>query len=325
MNPSLHTHPLVSIVLPVFNGEEFIAAGISSVCEQSYTKWELLIVDDGSTDRTSLICQEYAAKDSRIKLFRQKNGGVNSARAKGIDHATGEFLTFLDADDLLTSDAIIAMLGGFSDQVDVVCLENEDKYFTRDDYMISLWGGTVKPGICTKMFRMPIFKKIDFHLERRLTMGEDLLLNSIYSLHIQNAHTISHIGYLVNTQNERSVTKTFKHKWDYEKYYFNKVEELFLNNLIEEECYEDIELLVNKSRLNAMKYVIMDGNTINYTDQEYISLRNYFQNRRNCLGPSEVLLFLVHYPPLYRFILRSYFCSKGKIKILKTKIKLHDN
>lgn len=93
--------PLVSVVMPCYNASRFIREAIESVCAQSYKNWELIIVDDGSSDNSVQILAEYTAKDNRIKLIQQPNRGACVARNNGIDHARGEYVKFLDADDIL--------------------------------------------------------------------------------------------------------------------------------------------------------------------------------------------------------------------------------
>ena len=298
--------PIVSIVLPVFNGELFLVAAIDSVRTQSYSNWELLIVDDGSADGTPGICDAYATKDSRIKVFHQSNGGVNTARAKGIDMASGEYLTFLDADDSFTPDALEVMMEAFTKDTDVVYCGSADETHPREAYLIALWKGEIKPGICTKMFRTGLFKQMDYRLERKLVMGEDLLLNSIYALDINKARSISRDCYLINSDNEASVTKTFKHNWEYEKYFFSTVEDRFLSKCTSFHSYDSIRLAVNKCWLNAMKYVMLDGGRINYRDDEFIRVKDYFLNKKAELGPSEKLVFTVRNAPLYSFVIKSY-------------------
>lgn len=100
--------PLVTIITPAHNAEPFIAAAIDSVRAQSWSNWEHIIVDDGSTDATDRICRSYAATDARIILRSTRNGGVSAARNLALAEARGEFLAFLDADDALTPDGIRA-------------------------------------------------------------------------------------------------------------------------------------------------------------------------------------------------------------------------
>ena len=304
--------PLVSIVLPVYNGEKYISFAIDSILSQSYSNWELIIVDDGSKDRSYEICEEYQSKDARIKVFHQPNGGVNSARAKGVDIATGLYLTFLDADDTFTQDALSIMTESFSETIDVVCCGNENAELEKDEYLKALWKGQILPGICTKMFRSSIYKHIDYHLDRRLVMGEDLLINSMYALNTKQAKVVSSNVYQINVNNSSSVTKTFKHNWEYEKFYFGKAQELFLDKCSDWDSYEQIKLLVNKSWLNAMKYVMLDGGRIDYKDLKFKDIRDFFDSHKDELGPSEKLIFKVKSPAIYRMILKTYIRLKGK-------------
>ena len=298
--------PLVSIVLPVYNGEKYISFAIDSILSQSYSNWELIIVDDGSKDRSYDICEEYQSKDARIKVFHQPNGGVNSARAKGVDIATGLYLTFLDADDTFTQDALSIMTESFSETIDLVCCGAEDKVLEREECLVALWKGLLLPGICTKMFRTPLYKQLDYYLERDLAMGEDLLLNSMYALRINKAIVLSASLYRINENNEASVTKTFKHNWEYEKYYFSKVQDLFLDKCSNLSSYEQIQLLVNKSWLNAMKYVMLDGGRIDYKDECFKQVEDYFKRNRKELNPSEKLIFKMKNGACYKCIMKAY-------------------
>jgi len=93
--------PLVSIITPLFNSEAFITETITSVQNQSYTNWEMLLIDDGSIDDTISIAEDFSLKDNRIKLFKNKtNQGAAISRNKGITNAKGDYIAFLDADDL---------------------------------------------------------------------------------------------------------------------------------------------------------------------------------------------------------------------------------
>lgn len=91
---------MVSIIVAAYNSEKYLPACAASVISQSESDWELLLVDDGSTDQTGEICEEYSKKDSRIRTIHRQNGGLSAARNTGIDAARGEYLTFLDADDV---------------------------------------------------------------------------------------------------------------------------------------------------------------------------------------------------------------------------------
>lgn len=97
-----------SIIVPVYNSEKTIERCVVSILSQTERDFELLLIDDGSTDRSEKICDSYANKDCRIKVFHKKNGGVSSARNAGIDNANGEWITFVDSDDWISEDFLSA-------------------------------------------------------------------------------------------------------------------------------------------------------------------------------------------------------------------------
>lgn len=94
----------ISIIVPVFNVEKYINKCIDSILMQTFSNFELILVDDGSTDNSGKICDEYLGKDNRIKVIHQKNSGLSCARNVGIENSTGNFLGFVDSDDYLESD-----------------------------------------------------------------------------------------------------------------------------------------------------------------------------------------------------------------------------
>lgn len=98
--------PLVSIIVPIYNAEKTLRRCIDSILSQTFSDWELLMIDDGSTDQSGTICDQYAIKDKRIKVFHKENGGVSSARNLGLDNARGEWITFVDADDQIISNSL---------------------------------------------------------------------------------------------------------------------------------------------------------------------------------------------------------------------------
>lgn len=99
-------NPKVSIITPVYMAEDYLHSCIDSVLAQTYQNWELLLIDDGSYDKSGAICDEYAQKDSRIRVFHKVNGGVSSARNLGLEKATGEWVMFLDSDDWIENNML---------------------------------------------------------------------------------------------------------------------------------------------------------------------------------------------------------------------------
>lgn len=97
---------MISVIVPIYNCEPYLRDAIESVLSQTYKDFELLLIDDGSTDNGASICQEYALKDKRVIFIHQENGGVSKARNTGLDHAKGEWIIFLDADDYFCDNEI---------------------------------------------------------------------------------------------------------------------------------------------------------------------------------------------------------------------------
>lgn len=101
----------VSIIVPVYNVENYLERCLNSLIEQTYPEIEIILVDDGSRDRSGVMCDEYKAKDNRIKVIHKENGGLSSARNTGMQNASGEFLLFVDSDDYLDCQAVEILMG----------------------------------------------------------------------------------------------------------------------------------------------------------------------------------------------------------------------
>lgn len=91
-----------SVIVPVFKVQKYIVKCLNSITQQTFNDFECIVIDDGSPDDCGIICDEYALRDSRIKVIHQKNAGLSSARNVGIAHATGEYLVFVDSDDYVS-------------------------------------------------------------------------------------------------------------------------------------------------------------------------------------------------------------------------------
>ena len=92
---------LISIIIPIYNSERFIDRCLYSVLNQSFSDFEVILVDDGSTDSSPVLCDAYALKDNRIKVFHRQNGGASAARNFGLSVASGRYISFVDSDDYI--------------------------------------------------------------------------------------------------------------------------------------------------------------------------------------------------------------------------------
>lgn len=112
-------YPLISIVIPFFNRESTLKYCVNSILNQEYENWELILVDDGSNDNSALVCKAFVASDSRIKYFYQKNQGAGPARNLGIEHASGNWITFVDSDDAIMPNHLTQLVD-YGDNCDLV-------------------------------------------------------------------------------------------------------------------------------------------------------------------------------------------------------------
>lgn len=117
-------YPLISIIVPVYNVENYIDKCLQSILNQSYENLEVLLIDDGSVDHSGEICDDYARMDKRIRVFHQINKGVSSARNKGLELSAGKYIVFIDADDYVKPDYLEILYGDMEEyQVDIVSCE----------------------------------------------------------------------------------------------------------------------------------------------------------------------------------------------------------
>ena len=110
---SVSVYPLISVIVPVYNSEAYLDRCIQSITNQDYRCFELLLIDDGSTDKSPIICDRWQKKDWRIKTIHQENGGQSKARNTGLAYAQGDYIAFVDSDDYVTADYLSYLLSLF--------------------------------------------------------------------------------------------------------------------------------------------------------------------------------------------------------------------
>lgn len=226
---------LITVVIPVYNVEKYIRKCIDSVISQTYKKLEIILVDDGSTDNCGRICDMYAKKDDRIKVVHKENGGVSSARNRGIKEANGEWIVFVDSDDWIEKDFCETLLKITSKDVDcVMCgynrivdeqkieikgVNKKNQMKNSREYLICALSPQTSYGFCTmKLIRKKSMEGIQFN--EKISVAEDALFN------MQLAENINKILY-INSKlyNYRlsfeSVTK--KYDRDYANKYLNSM------------------------------------------------------------------------------------------------------
>ncbi len=197
---------MISVIIPVFNVERYLDECIQSVINQTYTDWECILVDDGSTDGSGDICDKWKEKDGRIHVVHQKNWGVSKARNRGMEEATGDFFAFVDADDWLSHDYLSEMVQTSADIVvsgyiveqgdgcSRVCMPIESKVFSLEPKFVAdfvelnqlflfyaPWG---------KLYRRSIINGNFLRFPEGCSYGEDLQFNYSY---LESVSSISQV------------------------------------------------------------------------------------------------------------------------------------
>ncbi|MFV0342988.1 MAG: glycosyltransferase family 2 protein [Anaerocolumna sp.] len=150
--------PLISVIVPIFNTQDYLARCIDSILEQSYTNIEILLVNDGSTDKSPDICDNYAVIDKRISVIHKVNGGISDARNQGLDRASGDYVTFLDSDDFLHPNFLKYLL--------YLSLK-----YNCETSVCSLYMGNGNNFIDKAIPKINIYTKVEAFLSRRMKSG----------------------------------------------------------------------------------------------------------------------------------------------------------
>lgn len=190
---------LISIIIPVYNTEKYLRQCLESIQQQTYPDWEAILVDDGSSDGSPAICDEYAQKDSRFKVVHQANGGVSSARNIGLNKAHGEWLIFLDADDMLKNNALEFYTNHISESIDMIMAgymsvdeENqvvfepethEDVLLNKEQALTMMYKPMWFPYqgyLCNKCYRKSLIDAHHLRFDERIFFNEDRLFVTQY-------------------------------------------------------------------------------------------------------------------------------------------------
>ena len=286
---------LISIIVPVYNVDKYLDRCIESIRNQTIKNLEIILVDDGSTDNSSAICDSYAKIDKRIKVIHKENGGISSARNKGLECASGDYIGFVDSDDYISSvmyEYLYELL--VNNKASVSCvreiLVNEDEEVTFDDKMKDaivmnnkdalkelLKGKVVNDFVWNKLYRRELFNDIRFPLDRKY---EDLA-TTYKIIRKSNRVVYSDIKLYAYVKRENSATNNFKRDnfIDYHDMVIERYNDLLVNNsdLLD---YIDASMIVsivsefkNISMFNR-KDMLMDKEIGNLLDKSLSKLKD---------------------------------------------------
>ena len=218
MNLQLSSSPLVSVVIPVYNGEMHISVCMDSILCQSFSSFEAIFVDDGSVDNSFRILSERASFDRRMKVIRQENMGVTCARRNGVKHAGGKYICFVDCDDRLLPDTLDILYNkALLSDADIVCGNSSyadrikfDHLQTPLGYAAALLEQKVDLVVWAKLFRKSVLTDDVFDISSHIKFAEDYIMNIRIAFHAERIYFIHDLIYQYSEYNEDSVTSTFQ-------------------------------------------------------------------------------------------------------------------
>ena len=215
---------MISVIVPVYNVEEYLEECLESIRQQTFTDIEVILVNDGSTDGSREICEQYCEKDSRFRLINQENQGQSVARNRGVKESVGQYIMFVDSDDVINTSVLEVLLPYMKMDVDIVecrMTRNKEEFYLNKISTI-VFEGDAKEAILnciefkevkfcpvTKLYTREIVEKIPF-LEGYIY--EDVFTGINYLKHIRKIVIVDYIGYYYRVRPNSTMTKSFNEK-----------------------------------------------------------------------------------------------------------------
>lgn len=328
---------MVSVIVPVYNVENILHYCIDSILKQTYSDFELILVDDGSTDKSGKICEKYAAKDTRIHVIHKENGGVSSARNCGIDNANGEYICFVDSDDYLELNYLEYLLGAkhqYPDSNNIWCgfyvvsdyektviqttidVKDDVSVYSLNQFMV-LYQKWLMQQPWNKLYYARLIKDNNIRFQEDLSLGEDILFNLDY-LNIVNGKIF------VTNKPFYNYMRSDKESLD-NKFYHN-LNDIY-NRIFERLFYYGDKWKISKADyqiiMNARFYAF--ENVLRNTFHPKSDIQNKYQYNSRVLKSPEFKEVLesadCYIHPLYRFAYQhhSYLMVRALDTILKFK------
>lgn len=244
----------ISVIVPCYKVERYLEKCVNSILASTFNDYEIILVDDGSPDKSGEIADELAKRDSRIRVLHQQNGGVIKARETGVNAAVGEWITFVDSDDLITPNALEDMYkASLDNSTDIIIgsivgmkfYEVPDNY-TIDEYRVDMVSGSrIHVSLWGRLIRHSILTPFMFNVPRKVKVGEDMLFN-IRCAFATDKDPVILKTYVYNyKKSEGSITRTFNRTPEYEQSFHElrlesipkEKKDLYMNALISDRLH----------------------------------------------------------------------------------------
>ena len=210
--------PKISVIVPVYKAEKYLHRCVDSILSQTFTDFELLLINDGSPDNSGTICDEYAQKDSRVRVFHKENGGVSSARNLGLRKANGEYITFVDSDDHIeqgyldikediTEDLLIQNYIVSKDERRLFSFEKRTvNECNIQNYINENIDADILRLILSKFLKLSIIKDNQIYFQEGVKIGEDTIFILDYLYYTKSVRYMASASYIYEVEGE-SVNK----------------------------------------------------------------------------------------------------------------------
>lgn len=268
----------VTIIVPVYNAEKYLKACLDSIVSQIYRDIEILLVDDGSTDNSGIICDEYAVKDKRIKVFHNENKGVSYSRNLGINKATGKYLLFVDSDDVIEKEYVYELVKPTEEKnydlvvcnrIDIFLPKNKKKEIVvnkellsdnfQNDYYLLVENLKI---ISVKLYKKEIIDKYNIRFPIGISSSEDQRFNFLYFEHVKKYTYINKCLYKYFRRDNDSLSQVLTDKICediietllFEKTYFENFKIKNKESILSNEIILYLNLFVRKDRFKYNSY-----------------------------------------------------------------------
>lgn len=281
----------LSVIVPIYNRERQIHRCIRSILEQTYKDIEIILVNDGSTDKSLEVCSEYESKDDRIIVIDKENGGVSTARNAGIEVANGEFISFVDSDDYIDlnyakilikfqekNNCDVVLFNKFGDGIQSNVPEIQGIADNQDDITVLVFELLMKKRLNSpwdKLYRKEIIKDNNIRFPEGVNLGEDTIFNYQYWSKIDSIGIINNeLYHFIYDISSKSLSKSYFSN----KYEMLKLQDDLLGNLISsgnlnfKNAYEPKENIRVSNILSCILDMYTNENNLSYSDiQDYIA------------------------------------------------------
>lgn len=314
----METSPAISVIIPIYNVEKYLPACIESILQQTFLDFELLLINDGSTDGSAAICNQYAQQDNRVSVTHQKNAGVAAARQTGVKSASGKYICFVDSDDTIPVDALKSLHENISGYDMVV---GRTKYLYQDgnfeiknipihqyntiEYVKALLAMETSIAPFSRLIKQSLFDIHTMSIPKEIKAGEDFIMNIRLGVRLNNCNVIDTIVYNYNAGRQGSIINSLRNTLEATKLRISLLLQPIEDTGFSDRCKNEITWLKAISIVSLINTQYTIDRNDPFVKETIADTRKLKWNIKN----SRI--------KLYFFLLQTHLLNKGIIKFLQ--------